>query len=217
MRNKKNIVYGIYLILFILFWISIIYNEDKHPLNSIYWLLYKITGWFSFFLLAIILYLYVTKYSKWFVLLYIFLFGFNFYSIFKHELKDYNATNCNARFGVEFNKYRHRMGVPELPSDWEGDLKREGSVLWKSKNKTIGHTEKYIRIDSTCNLLYEDDEYQLKSTNKKERSLNIRRTYQFNKSIDSIVYSYSLGDSTIHLNNKQADSLFTAEKIKKDY
>ncbi|MFI5161476.1 MAG: hypothetical protein ACHQHN_09370 [Sphingobacteriales bacterium] len=100
---------------------------------------------------------------------------------------------------------------------WQVDYEFRHSVDWKAKD-TIGHVTKEIAVDSSCAILYENDEYKLKSINGKARSLSIDTRYKRRYSSDFISFWYSPGiDTSRYVTRQQADSIFAAEKIKKDY
>jgi len=132
------------------------------------------------------------------------------------DISEYKKSACQAKFGPEFNTRRHKLGAPEIPGDWLAYRKLTGSVDWKAKDN-IGHVDKYIDIDSSCKINYEEDEYRLKSFHGIPRYVTIRTYYAKGKASDSIFYSYDLPDSSRLISRQQADSIFAAEKIKKDY
>jgi hypothetical protein len=62
-----------------------------------------------------------------------------------------------------------------------------------------------------------EDEYRFKPLKNVSRHLSIS-TYCSNGKEDSIVYYYDPGNNNNHkISRQQADSIFTAEKIVKDY
>ncbi|MGZ3890939.1 MAG: hypothetical protein ACXVI9_10600 [Mucilaginibacter sp.] len=133
------------------------------------------------------------------------------------DLAKYKSNICDDRFGREFNARRRSLGVPEIPADWHVDYKGRGYVTWKAKD-TTGHFRKYISVDSSCAIEYEEDEYNLKPVNAKLREISIDTRYKGGKRINSISYWYTPGiDTGRYISRQQADSIFAAEKIKKDY
>ena len=65
--------------------------------------------------------------------------------------------------------------------------------------------------------MFENDEYTLRPLHGKKRDMNVFAKYASGKAKDSVFFSYFNGDTTRTLSRQQADSIFAAEKIKKDY
>jgi hypothetical protein len=134
------------------------------------------------------------------------------------DISKYNNNVHLNKFGLVFNDTRRRLGVPEIPIDWNVKYKWNRFVEWQAKDTTIGHQSKRIIIeDSVWKIELEDDEYKLKPINGQPRDMSIRIEYARGKAKDSIFYYFNPGDSTRLISRQQADSIFTAEKIKKDY
>ena len=139
-------------------------------------------------------------------------FGFNCYQ----DIKRYKLRTCQDKFGKEFNERRQRIGIPKIPADWHIES-RSFSVEWKGKDHVIGHALKVIGIDSICAAASERDEYNIKPLINKARKISILFRYARGNDKDSISFDYTLGDSTYKISRQQADSIFSAEKINKDY
>ena len=133
------------------------------------------------------------------------------------EIARYKSDKCDDRFGPEFNTRRRRLGIPEIPADWHVKYKWRGYVEWEAKD-TTGHALKYVDIDSSCAIKSEYDEYNLKTVKGKTRSISIDIRYGKGRVNDSIFYRYDAGSDIVRdISRQQADSIFAAEKIKKDY
>jgi len=133
------------------------------------------------------------------------------------DIFKYNNNVHLTKFGLVFNDTRRRLGVPEIPIDWNVKYKWNRFVEWQAKDTTIGHQSKEIYIDSVYNVDFEDDRYKLKSIDSVSRSISITSQYARGKAKDSIFYYFNPGDSSRLISRQQADSIFAAEKIKKDY
>jgi hypothetical protein len=134
------------------------------------------------------------------------------------DIQRHNTHICNAKFGLEFNVKRQKLGIPEIPANWYVEHNFAGSVSWQAKDSVIGHQSKDISIDSSCTLKYEEDKYYLKRLNGKKREVNVYFKYGSGKVKDSVFFWYYDGDATTRsITRNIADSIFAAEKIKKDY
>lgn len=210
--KKARIVFICFICLFVLTWI---YLDWIVELQSIYWLIGKFVG-FSIIVFPPLIkdcrQQTATKRNMIYRLgLLAFVMGFNGYN----DIKTYKRNICQDKFGLEFNPRRRSLGIPEIPPDWHIDNRRGFSVEWKGRESVIGHQYKYISIDS-CALDRESDYYNLKRTNDKSPHLTISWMYEKEKNTDSISYNYNDGDSTREVSRQFADSVFDAEKIKKD-
>jgi len=136
--------------------------------------------------------------------------GYKEYSTYSRDLK-------LDKFGVVYNKTRQRLGIPVIPADWQPSSRGQRSGSWNANDTTIGHQRKYIILDSLDRIEIETDSYKLKPLNKVERDVSIFFRYARGKAKDSIFYSYEIGNKSITFSRSQADSLFDAEKIRKDY
>ncbi|HZX59549.1 MAG TPA: hypothetical protein VFE54_12515 [Mucilaginibacter sp.] len=211
--KKWNVILWVFTCLFFAVWI---YFDIYIKSESLYWLVGKWLWIFLIFVgqtLIIILKKEESKASVIFRICFVILFiGFWGY----RDLEKYKSNICDDRFGREFNVRRRRLGVPEIPADWHVDRKERGHVTWKAKD-SVGHTDKSIWIDSTCAIEFEIDGYKLKCIDSVSRDMSISTYFARGKASDSIIYRYGLGDSTRLISRQQADSIFAAEKIKKDY
>jgi hypothetical protein len=133
------------------------------------------------------------------------------------DIVKYNDYLCTDKFGPEFNARRQSLGVPQIPADWHEDYTLNHSSRWEQKDSTTGHHDKHIYIDSTCAIEFEDDQYYLKPINGKSCGMGVQTRYARGKAKDSIFFRYNNGDSSRDVTRQQADSIFAAEKIKKDY
>jgi len=209
----------VFLICFIgLFVIAMTYFDGYLELQSIYWLVGKLIG-ISIIVCGSIFSHYRKKETPLilFVLSTCF-WGFPIAYFAYQDVAKYQRNVCQGKFGMEFNKLRQRLVVPEIPSNWHIDYSGRGYVGWAAKDTLIGHWQKYLSIDdSSCSIKYESDEYKLKPVGPVTRSLSIYTKYARGKGIDSIFYHFDLGHTTRFISRQQADSIFVAEKIKKDY
>ena len=101
--------------------------------------------------------------------------------------------------------------------DWKKDHGWDRSVEWNSRNNLRGHREKYIGFDSLRKIEFERDEYNLKNGHDSTKSMSILFRYARGMAKDSIFYQFEEKDSTKTISRHQADSVFAAEKIRKDY
>ncbi|WP_439696706.1 hypothetical protein ACFGVS_29630 [Mucilaginibacter sp. AW1-7] len=195
---------------------SIWYAEFKYKLESLDWLLTKLAG-MTLISVALIFVIVTNKESTGSKILRI--CNLLFWMIFMgyKDISKYNNNVHLNKFGLVFNDTRRRLGVPEIPIDWNVKYKWNRFVEWQAKDTTIGHQSKEIYIDSVYNVDFEDDRYKLKSIDSVSRSISITSRYARGKAKDSIFYNFNPGDSTRLISRQQADSVFAAEKIKKDY
>jgi hypothetical protein len=149
--------------------------------------------------------------------------AYTIYFLGYKEIKKYQDEELAYQFGADYNAIRHKLGVPAIPVNWWLENSNKEVAVWEcKKGDTIGHTSKYISIDSTYKVVYEDDNYSFKPIKKGDHSryLSIRSYFAKGKilKIDSIVYSYeSSYDHPKNITRPQADSLFAAEMVAKDY
>ena len=202
--------------LFFLLWILFVFKYDE-KLISIPWLIGGISTLFLFFVVWTIIEIIEKKktrsnifFSSCAQLLFL---GFLSY----HEISQYNRNVCQDKFGPQFNARRRSLGIPEIPADWRVEFRGSRSFTWQAKDSVIGHESKDIYIDSTCAVESEHDEYDFKPLQGKSREMRISIKYARGKAKDSIFFSYDEGDASRNISRQQADSIFAAEKIKKDY
>jgi hypothetical protein len=134
-----------------------------------------------------------------------------------HEYSKYKRDLRLEKFGLVYNKTRQNLGIPIIPADWHTERPGDRSIEWQGKEGVLGHEEKYIVLDSLNKMKYERDEYNFKGVHDTSRSISILFDYARGKSKDSIHYWYNLKDTTLTLTGHQADSIFDAAKIRKDY
>jgi hypothetical protein len=212
--KKWNVIYWIFLCLFFIAWT---YLDFYVKLDSLYWLVGKLTG-FVLLILGQILIIIRKKEESKATIFFRICFGIFLVSFWGYrEIAKYKSDICDDKFGREFNARRRRLSTPEIPADWHVKDKGRGYVEWEAKD-TIGHTRKRINIDSSCTIMYEYDEYKLEPVKGKIRSISIETRYLTRKGIDPVSYLYEPGiDTSRYITQQQADSIFAAEKIKKDY
>jgi hypothetical protein len=134
------------------------------------------------------------------------------------EIKKYKNNNCQDKVGREFNERRRRMEVPVIPPGWQNKARYgDGDARWHGKEGVIGHEGKIIYFASDCVIDFERDDYNFKPSGNVSRSLSILTKYAKGKGRDTISFDYTVGDSTRTIIRQQADSIFAAEKIQKDY
>lgn len=210
--------FNIFFICFIILYAAvIIYVGIRYEPHSAYWLVFELL----FFVIALFGHFHKAIKTKengkwvsiWPVIFWLLWCGYYSY----REIAKYNTNHCFDKFGPEFNARRHSLGVPLIPAEWHEGYAYKHSVDWEQKDSTAGHHSKNITIDSTCALIAEYDEYCLKRVREKSRDLSILTKYARGKGVDSMVFSYYGGDTTQMITRQQADSIFAAEKIKKDY
>jgi hypothetical protein len=103
-----------------------------------------------------------------------------------------------------------------IPPDWHVDFRGTGVTDWK-KNDTTGHYWKISNADSTCALESEEDWYNFKPIKGVSRTMSIYTRFASGMVSGTIRFDYEVGDSTKTITRQQADSIFAAEKIQKDY
>lgn len=136
------------------------------------------------------------------------------YDIFK----EYQLKTCQNKFGPEFNSIRKKRGVPGIPDDWQISSGSIGAdINWVGSN-SIGHFNKYTRVDSTCAIEFEQDEYRFKPVQGIQRGITIKTMFAKGRAKDTITYHWVGGiDINRTITRHEADSIFAAEKIRKDY
>jgi len=201
----------------LLFIAAIWYIEFKYKLESLDWLLTKLAGMAIIFF-ALVFVVVSEKESKWNKILRISNVLFWMVYMGYKDISKYNNNVHLNKFGLVFNDARQRLGVPEIPIDWYIKYKGNRFVEWQAKDTTIGHQSKRIIIeDSVWKIELEDDQYKLKPIGGVSRDMSIRIQYAHGKAKDSMFYYFNPGDSSRLISRQQADSIFAAEKIRKDY
>jgi len=146
-------------------------------------------------------------------------FSFVFLSFFylrRDYVKHQNKLRLD-KFGPPLNARRVKLGIPVIPVNWQADYIDDQYAKWSKKDSTIGHQSKRIFLDSLHRLDWEEDDYNLKRADSVDRYVNIRTNYSKSGSVDSTDYRYEARMNNKTISRSQADSIFKAEKIQKDY
>lgn len=129
--KKWNVIHTVFTFLFLATWA---YFDLFKKLYSFYWLIFILTGFVLIFVGQIIIAILKKEESKAAIVgrscvavLFLFFLGYR-------EIDRYKNYICDAQFGREFNKRRHRLGTPEIPSDWHVDWQGLRVVDWKAKD-----------------------------------------------------------------------------------
>ncbi|MBB3057970.1 hypothetical protein [Mucilaginibacter gotjawali] len=136
------------------------------------------------------------------------------------DIKAYKRNVCQAQFGPQFNTKRRNLGIPVIPEKWQIKESSEGRVRWAPADSLIGHQKKYIYIDTGCVIEEELDYYGLTSQHGNKREVMIETQFGRGRLNDSVFYYYyhdDAGRRADTITRQQADSIFAAEKIRKDY
>lgn len=138
--------------------------------------------------------------------------------LFWRAYSKYKREQPMEKYAFVYNAERRRLGIPEIPKDWYIQHSGKKYEDWRPKTEeATGHESKMIDCDSLYNIESERDDYNFKSVHDSTRSISIEFKYARGKSKDSIFYTYNLKDTSIRISRQQADSIFEAAKIKKDY
>ena len=121
------------------------------------------------------------------------------------------------KYGPVLNTRRVKLGIPVIPGNWQPGFYDDRSVTWNPKDSAGGHQSKLIFLDSLHRLDFEEDAYNLKRADSVNRYVNIRTYFSKSGRVDSTVFWYEAGMNNKTLSRTQADSIFKAEKIRKDY
>jgi hypothetical protein len=211
--KKFNVLHTCFTCLFLIVWV---YLDVFIELQSIYWLCGKLIGFFL--IMAGVVFIRVNKkeeskssviFTVCFSILWLTFLGYT-------DITKYRRNICQDKYGREFNKRRQTLGIPEIPADWHAEGRYDNSIDWKGKEGVIGHESKTIFIHS-CEIYLENDEYHLKSTDTISRGISVTTKYAMAHGKDSVMFYYSVGSDNRAISRKQADSIFAAEKITKDY
>jgi len=134
--------------------------------------------------------------------------------------KNYNTHQNKLRldkYGPVLNAKRAKFGIPLIPVNWQPDYYDDRYAEWRKKDSTIGHQNKSVWLDSLHRLDFEEDTYNLTHAHSADRFVNIRTYFSKSGSVDSSDYTYEAGTNNKTISRAQADSIFKAEKIQKDY
>ena len=121
------------------------------------------------------------------------------------------------KFGPVLNAKRAKLGIPIIPVNWQPGYYSRRDVEWRAKDSAIGHQSKFIFLDSLLRLYYEEDTYYLKHADSANRYVSVTTYYSKLGRYDSTAYRYEGGMNDKTISRVQADSIFKAEKIQKDY
>jgi len=212
--RKFRIVFFCFFVMFIL---VLGYFEFYVNLQTGYWEICKIVGLLVLLSVALLFkkvrsnesWATIIKVNIW-LLLFVVIWGWQFYD-------NYTKDVCMDKFGKEFNQRRRSLGMPVIPSDWQIDyFRRKNSTNWKKKD-TIGHYYKTTGVDSACQITYEVDKYNFKPYRGVSRSMSSEYRFGNGRDRDTMVFYYEAGAGSRTITHQQADSIFAAEKIQKDY
>ncbi len=134
--------------------------------------------------------------------------------------RDYNKHEDKLRldkYGPVLNAKRAKFGIPVIPVNWQPQYMGDWGAKWRKKDSTIGHQNKLVYLDSLHSLEYEEDTYNLKRAGGDDRYVNITTYFSKSGSVDSTSYRYDAGMNNKMISRSQADSIFKAEGIQKDY
>jgi len=134
--------------------------------------------------------------------------------------RDYTKHQNKLRldkYGPMLNARRVKLGIPVIPANWQPGSYDDREVTWSPKDSAGGHQSKLIFLDSLHRLDFEDDTYYLKRADSVKRYVDIRTYFSKSGSVDSTDYTYEAGMNNKTLSRTQADSIFKAEEIRKDY
>jgi len=133
-----------------------------------------------------------------------------------HEYSNHKRDLRLQKYDTAYNKTRQSLGIPIIPVGWHTKYPSDRSVAWHGKDDVLGHKEKYITLDSLYKIESEIDEYRF--INSSDTSgITIFFKYGRGRLKDSIFYYCHFADTTIKISRHQADSIFDAKKIRKDY
>lgn len=211
--RKLNIFLNCFIVLFLL---AYVYLDIIVKLESFFWTITKLIAFLIVLIIATILRRIRDKDDWGFVILSI-IMGILCISLLSwQEMRKYKTGLCLDKFGTEFNQRRQKLGIPVLPADWHIDFRGDRSTDWTKKD-SLGHYFKTTVVDSLCGLEYEEDRYNFKPARGVSRSMSVQIWFAKGKGSDTISYRYYDGDSTRNVTRRQADSIFSAEKIQNDY
>lgn len=136
--------------------------------------------------------------------------------------KHYNQAvidDCQVSSGLPLNNMRKLFGVPVIGNNWKRYQRpvpneRYEHADWLSDSLGIGHYSKDIRVTAGCRITNENDVYGIR---RQKAHLFIETKYNKAGLPDSLFYSYKIGDSTRIVDRRFADSLLSAEHIRKDF
>src|SRR3984885_2121729 len=215
--TKRNLFYIIYFALAIPLLI-ICFRLDDNKLRNLNWLVGR---WVCLALIIVVPIIYRMAKKEFSII------GGAFFAcvmllnpgiLIHRDMVKYKNHICQVKFGKAFNRRRLNMGVPVIPEGWHNKSSfDDAEANWKGKDNVIGHEGKIIFFSSDYGIDFERDDYNLAPSRSLLRSISIKTTFAKGKGRDTISFDYSVGDSTKTITRQQADSIFAAEKIQKDY
>ncbi|BAU52644.1 hypothetical protein [Mucilaginibacter gotjawali] len=129
----------------------------------------------------------------------------------------YLHHRCANSFGTEFNGKRKELHIPIIPSDWPVYHKDENSTIWQEPKVKKGHGFKLVAYHG-CELDLEEDHYYFSSKKLQDTVLTMDHSYvNSQRKRDSTIFTLHRGNRLDTITRKQADSIFIAYKIDKDY
>lgn len=133
-------------------------------------------------------------------------------------VEKYETFRCQSSFGLELNERRIKLKIPILPSNFKVYIKDEHSTMWESPKVKKGHGFKVIVYDD-CELDGEEDHFYFSSKNIQDTVLEIDYRYiNSHRTKDSTIFTFQIKDHPADtITSKQADSIFKAYKINRDY
>jgi hypothetical protein len=135
----------------------------------------------------------------------------------RREYRNHQGKLLLDKFGPVLNARRVKLGIPVIPVNWQADYDQDWTAVWSKKDSAIGHQNKRVLLDSLHRLDFEEDTYKLKDADSVSRYVNIRANFSKSGTVNSIEYWCEIGMNNKTLSRTQADSIFKAEKIRKDY
>ena len=131
-------------------------------------------------------------------------------------IKPTAIKHCLEKYGKEMNPYRRKLGIPIIPDYWHIKDNEETFIAWDGKLERDGHNLKRI-VHSGCDLESEVDNYILPPQNGVPRFIEMTYIYKKNTGKDSLQIIYQIDGTWKYITKKQMDSIFDADKIKRDY
>ncbi|MGN6178554.1 MAG: hypothetical protein ACTHNW_05205 [Mucilaginibacter sp.] len=210
----------IFIIVVVLFTVTIIKFDEDAPFKPLYWLIAKLAGvTIILFWVAISRFKSVKESRMSYILsISVSILSIGYFAGYK-EIARYNRDIRQEKFGLVLNKNRQKLGVPIIPDNWKMryHFSDREFTWWKGAKDTIGHLSKDIDLDSLSRIIREDDSYHFYPKKDTSRDLLISTYYSHKNDLDSIIYYFENGNNSRKITRQQADSLFAAEKIAKDY
>jgi len=152
----------------------------------------------------------------WVVSMAVWIAVISFFNLRKNYNDHQNKLLLN-KYGPVLNAKRAKFGIPLIPAYWQPHYYGDREVDWSKKDSTIGHQNKNIYLDSLHRVESEEDTYNLKHAKSGDRYVNITTYFSESGDVDSTGYTLEAGMNNKTISRTQADSIFKAEKIGKDY